>query len=573
MVMKRCGVMVLMLAACGLVGCRHRHPTPRAMESTERPSVFSRGQAVTAETPGVPLFNGMGDHHRTINTSSPKAQQYFDQGLTFTFAFNHDEAIRSFTEAARLDPNCAICWWGISLCHGPHINNPIMTPERSAAAYAAWLKASELRDYAWSQEAGLIEALGARYANPAPDDRKPLEEAYAQAMRQLWHANKNDADIGVLFAESMMDLRPWDLWQKSGEPQPGTNEILLTLDQVRKLEPDHPGALHLTIHTLEASRDPSQAIDAANRLRNLVPASGHLVHMPSHIDVLTGQWALASEQNEAAIKADGEYQKISPHQGFYRVYMAHNHQMLAFASMMEGRREVCLKAAREMVRNVPEDYAKVNTALVDPVMAIPYESMLRFGMWDDVLKEPPPPEYFNITTALWHYARGVAFAAKGLLAEAESERAKFKEAAHQVPAEAMMAINRAHQILDIAGHMLDAEIAYRRGSIDEAAAQLEKAIAIEDDLQYMEPPEWVQPVRHTLGAILVDAGRWDDAEKVYRADLREWPENGWSLYGLEKCLRRRGAIAEADHVQRRFKKVWSRADTKIGSSCLCVRTR
>lgn len=529
---------------------------------------------VTYQSPtGVPLFEGMGNHKRKITTQSELTQKYFDQGLVLAFAFNHDEAIRSFTEAARLDPQCAICWWGVALCNGPHINNPVMTPERSAAAWDALRKAQGLANFASPTERGLIEALGARYANPAPADRKPLDEAYAQAMRKLWNANKSDADIGTLFAESMMDLRPWDLWTKEGEPQPGTDEILLALEEVQRNDPKHPGALHLYIHAVEASPDPSRGIFAANGLRRLVPASGHLVHMPSHIDVLTGRWELASQQNEMAIKADREYRQISPKQDFYRVYMSHNHHMLAFASMMQGRRAECLKAANEMVAGVPEEYAKTQTALVDPVMAIKYESMLRFGLWDDVLKEPAPPGYFKITTALWHYARGVAYAAKGMVAEAEVERTKFTEAAKNVPEDAMMSINKAHQILSIARHMLDGEIAYRRGSIDEAVSQLEKAIAIEDNLMYMEPPEWVQPVRHTLGAILVDAGRFDEAEKVYRADLREWPENGWSLHGLEKCLRARGATSEADEVEKRFQKTWAHADTKIGSSCLCVRAK
>ncbi len=559
---------VLLLAVCPAIACRSSQTNAGHGDGaghSSRRDVQAQGK--------VPLFRGMGDHHREIHTTSQKAQEYFDQGLTFAFAFNHDEAIRSFEEAARQDPHCAICWWGVSLCNGPHINNPLMTPERSAAAFDAWQKAMALRDYASHVEEGMIEALGARYSNPAPADRKALDEGYAQAMRQLWHANKNDADIGTLFAESMMDLRPWDLWTKTGEPQPGTNEILMTLEQVQKLDPNHPGALHLYIHAVEASSDPARGIESADRLRNLVPAAGHLVHMPSHIDVLTGRWALASQQNEAAIKADREYRKISPHQDFYRVYMSHNHHMLAFASMMEGRRKECIQAARDMVHGVPEEYARTQTALVDPVMGIPFEAMLRFGQWDAVLKEPAPPDYFKITTALWHYARGVAFAAKGQIAEAEAERTRFKEAAARVPDDAMMSINKAHRILEIAGYMLDGEIAYRRGSIDEAVAQLGKAIVIEDDLMYMEPPEWVQPVRHTLGAILVDAGRFDEAEKVYRADLKEWPENGWSLYGLETCLRARGATAEADEVDKRFQKSWARADTKIGSSCLCVRAK
>lgn len=559
-VTNRIPLHLLLSAMIFLGGCR----------SSERGShMIPRGSSTAA----VPLFDGMGDHHRKISTQSQLAQQYFDQGLVWAFAFNHDEAIRSFEEAARLDPDCAICWWGVALCNGPHINNPVMTQQRSEVAWTAYQMALERIQQASPVERSLIEAVGTRYANPAPADRKPLDEAYAQAMRNVWRAHPNDADIGTLFAEAMMDLRPWDLWQKNGDPQPGTEEILTVLDEVLRLDPNHPGALHLYIHAVEASPDPHRGIAAAQRLRNLVPASGHLVHMPSHIDVLTGQWAKASDQNEAAIAADRAYRKISPRQDFYRVYMAHNHHMLAFAAMMEGRRETAIRAARDMVQGVPEEYARTQTALVDPVMAIQYEVLLRFGRWDEVLRQPPPPGYFKITTALWHYARGVAFAAKGQVTKADAERAKFKQAVAKVPADAMMSINKAERILAIAGYMLDGEIAYRQGSIDEAVAKLENAIAIEDDLMYMEPPEWVQPVRHTLGAILVDAGRYAEAEKVYRADLADWPENGWSLYGLEKCLRARDATSEANEVHKRFEQAWSRADTKIVSSCLCVRTK
>ncbi len=528
------------------------------------------GPGATTRGKSVPLFDGMGRHHREVTTSSPKAQRYFDQGLIWSFAFNHDEAIRSFTECTKIDPHCAMCWWGIALCNGPHINNPIMPPERSRAAWDAEQQALALKNVATPAERALIDALARRYADPAPSDRKALDEAYASAMRDVWKMYSDDADVGTLFAESMMDLRPWDLWKNDGSPHEGTPEILDTLDRVQRLDPDHPGALHLYIHAVEASPNPDRGVAAADRLRRLVPASGHLLHMPSHIDVLTGRWADASKQNEMAIEADRKYRAISPKQDFYRVYMAHNHHMLSFASMMEGRGDKCVKAARDMVNGVPEDYARSQTALVDPYMAIIYEALMRFGRWDDILKEPAPASYLPVTNALWHFARGVAHAAKGEVASADRERTAFKEAAARVPEGNMMAINPAKNILAIAEHMLNGEIAYRRGNIEEAVAELNQSIAIEDELIYMEPPEWIQPVRHTLGAILVDESRYEEAEKVYRADLKKWPENGWSLYGLAKCLRARGALAEAEQIEKRFKTVWSRADTTIGSSCLCV---
>lgn len=518
----------------------------------------------------TPLYDGMGSHHRTITTSSAEAQRYFDQGLVWMYAFNHDEAIRSFEKVAHLDPDCAMAWWGIALCNGPHINNPVVPPERSKAAWHALQEAQARKDKAGPTERRLIDALAKRYADPAPKDRAPLERAYAEAMREVWLAHRDDSDIGMLFAESMMDLRPWDLWKKDGQPQPGTDEILATLEEVLHLDPKHPGANHLYIHVVESSPHPEKGNASADRLRRLVPASGHLVHMPSHIDVLTGRWALASRQNVLAIAADKKYEDASPKQDFYRVYMVHNHHMLAFASMMEGNGDVAIKAARQVVESVPPDEFERSAAILDPYMGAIYDTYKRFGRWDEMLAAPAPPKNLPITTALWHFNRGVAYAAKGDVKGAEREQEAFLAAARNLPDDAVMAINPAAAIMEIAEHFLAGEIAFRRGSIDESVAQLRQAIALEDKLLYMEPPEWVQPVRHTLGAVLLTAGRHEEAEEVYREDLKKWPENGWSLYGLSRCLRAAGQSVEAAKVEARFQKVWSRADAPIQSSCLCI---
>lgn len=518
----------------------------------------------------VPLYDGMGAHHRTITTSSSEAQRYFDQGLVWTFAFNHDEAIRSFEKVAHLDPDCAMAWWGIALCNGPHINNPVVPPERSKAAWRALQEALARKDKADPKECRLIDALAKRYADPAPKDRAPLERAYSEAMHDVWLAHRDDSDIGTLYAESMMDLRPWDLWMGDGRPQPGTDEILATLEEVMRLDPKHPGANHLYIHAVESSPHPEKGNAAADRLRRLVPASGHLVHMPSHIDVLTGRWALAARQNVLAIAADEKYLVVSPSQGFYRLYMVHNHHMLAFASMMEGNGEVAMKAARQVVESVPPEELKRSAAMLDPYMGAIYDTYKRFGRWDDMLAAPAPPKILPITTALWRFNRGVAYAAKGDLKGAEREQQAFLAAARNLPDDAVMAINPAAAIMEIAQHFLAGEMAFRRGSIDESVAQLRQAIALEDELLYMEPPEWVQPVRHTLGAVLLTAGRHKEAEEVYRQDLQKWPENGWSLYGLSRCLRAAGQSAEAAKVEARFQKVWSRPDVPIESSCLCI---
>lgn len=550
--MRRPSILALIMMVISLSGCRSapRASTPRGAD--------------------VPLFAGMGKHQRKVTTNSDLAQKYFDQGLIWAYAFNHDEAIRSFDQAARLDPTCAMAWWGVALSNGPHINKTDMPPDRNKAAWDALQKAVQLASGASPVERDLINALSKRYANPAPEDRKPLDLAYADAMREVWKKRPTDADVGTLFVESMMDLRPWDLWTHDKKPQPGTEELLAALDSVLAINPEHPGALHLHIHAVEASSQPYRAVTTADRLRKMVPASGHLNHMPSHIDVLTGRWGEAVASNERAIDADAKYTAISKKQDFYRVYMAHNRHMLGFAAMMRGQSAVALKAMRDMVARIPADYASANVALVDPTMTAPLDVLKRFGQWDDVLAEPAPDPMFRISTAMWRYNRGLAYAAKGKIAEAESERKLFGEMVAAVPKDAMMSINKAHDLFAVASLMLDAEIAFRKKDVSGAVKLLTEAVEKEGNLIYMEPPEWIQPVRHTLGAFLVADGKFAEAEKVYRDDLKKWPENGWSLFGLAKALRGKGATAEADAIERRFKRAWRKADVQIESSCLCV---
>lgn len=517
-----------------------------------------------------PLFKGLGDHRRKITTTSSTAQRYFDQGLTLTYSFNHDEAIRSFRYAVDQDPTCAMAWWGIALCNGPHINNPVMDEDRSRAAWDAAQKAMALRDTCTPTERALIEALTARYAADATTERAKLDAAYADAMRGVWRSFPKDDDVGSLFAESMMDLRPWDLWMKDGSPQPGTEEVVATLERVLVLNPKHPGANHLYIHTVEASPRPERAIASADRLRTLVPGAGHMVHMPAHIDIRTGRWEAAATSNERAIAADAAYRELSPRQGFYNVYMAHNFHFLAFGSMMEGRKEVAMRAAKTLRGNIPPEFLRDSPALVDPVMSIHLDVMKRFGMWDEILAEPAPPATLPITTAMWRYNRGIALAAKGQASEARAEQARFRESLKAVPAEAMMAINKAHTILDIADHTLEGEIAFAEGRAGDAARELRAAVEIEDTQLYMEPPDWILPVRHALGAVLVRSGRFDEAEQVYRDDLKRWPENAWSILGLEQCARGKGETIEAAALKKRSDRAWARADIRPQTSCLCV---
>ena len=559
-------VLQVLVLALALAACRTHESGPRTIAAK---SSAARAGAPPATAPH--RFDGIGPHHRKITTSSADAQHWFDQGLAFAYAFNHDEAIRSFTAAAEADPQSPMAYWGAALVRGPHINNPLVPPEREQAAHEAVQRALALRERANPTERALIEALQHRYTDPPSADRAPLNQAYADAMAAVWAAHPDDADVGALYAESLMDLQPWDLWTETGAPKGRTTEILTILEAVQRIQPDHPGALHFYIHAVEAGPDPGRALAAADRLRRLMPASGHMLHMPSHIDVLLGRWQEAIESNERAIESDTAYRAVRPEQDFHHVYMAHNRQMLAFAAMMDGRKAMVLESARQIPPGVPESYARTSTAFIEPYLLIPYDVLVRFGLWDEILAEPQPPDYLQLKTAMWHFARGCAFAAKGQVAEADLEAARLREATAAVPADRYMAINPAERVLSIAGHVLAGEIAYRKGDLDTAIAELQQAVAIEDRLLYMEPPEWTQPVRHSLGAILLEAGRVAEAEQAYRDDLAQWPDNGWSLYGLTQCIERRGGSPEElAQAQRLYRDAWADGDIQIGASCLCV---
>jgi len=544
--------------------------------ATNSPSTSATQPAAAAPQPPQ-LFQGLGSHTRTVSTKNAEAQRYFNQAFTWTFSFNHDEAIRSFQRAAELDPSLAIAYWGIALCNGPHINNPVMDEPRAIAAWDALKKAQAAASKASPAEQALITALAARYTDPSHPsipfsfaDRAPLDKAYADAMAKVYTQFPDDADIATLYGESLMDCRPWDLWEpQTREPRPEAPKVLAALEHALKLNPNHPGANHYYIHAVEASTHPDRAVAAADRLRSLVPASGHMVHMPAHIDVRVGHWGQAAEQNRQSIKADTAYRKLSPTQGIYRIYMAHNDHFLSWSCMMLGRKKESLAAARHMIATIPEGFAKDAAPFVDPMMLVEMEAMMRFGMWDDILKVPEPPAYHPIARAYRHFARASAFAAQEKVADADREQSLFKSAAAAVPEKAMMVQNPAHTVLDLAAHTLAGEIAFRKGETDSAVSELTKAVEIEDSLRYMEPPDWFQPTRHSLGAVLLAAGRKRDAEAVYRADLKRWPENGWSLFGLSQCLD--GSGAEAMAVKARFDKAWSQADTKINATCLCVK--
>ncbi len=513
----------------------------------------------------------LGSYTRPVTTRVAEAQKAFDQGLVWAFAFNHDEAERAFAEAARRDGALAMAWWGVALVNGPHINNPAMSEPQSKKAWEALEKARALAAGASDVEKALIEALGARYAWPPPSDRSPLDAAYAKAMLAVRTRFPSDADVATLAAEALMDTRPWDQWTKDGKPQPGTAEVLAALETARKLAPAHPGALHLTIHALEASPWPERAAEAADRLRALVPDSSHLVHMPSHIDVRTGRWKEAAEANERAMAADRKYSARAGKIGFYRIYMAHNAHFLAYTAMMEGRREAALETATGVVAGLDPAFVKENAAFADAFLTVVGEAQKRFGLWKEILAAKAPPDGLPVSTAHAHFLRGVAHAALGEVAEAKRERAAFAAALPKVPKDFYWGSNLATDVLAVALPYLDGEIAYRAGDHGTAVEKLRKAVEMEDALKYDEPPAWTVPSRHALGAVLIDAKRPVEAESVYREDLKKYPANGWALRGLATALEMQKKTAAAAEVEARFAAAWARATVDLETSCYCVR--
>jgi tetratricopeptide (TPR) repeat protein len=517
-----------------------------------------------------PHFVGLGNYSRKVTTASPAAQQYFDQGLIFVYGFNYDEAVRSFQAAAENDPGCAMAYWGIALANGPHINRLEVTAAQAHAACQALKKARDLASNATAVEQALIKALGTRYTDPEPADRKSLDRMYAAAMREVRLAYPEDADVGALGAEALIDLRPWDQWKRDGKEQPGTAEILEVLAKVLSRSPEHPLALHMLIHALETSPHPEQADSAADRLRDLVPGVDHLVHMPSHIDVRRGRWQQAVEANEKAVAVENAFWKTTTLRNAYSQARAHNRHMLAFAAMMQGQSSKADGAVQELISEIPESFLVAYSDKVDGFFSMPYEIHLRFGRWDAMLAEPPPRDVFPLTTALWHYARGVAYAAKKQVDAAKEEQRAFAKARKNVPENIHFRRTRAVELLGIAEKMLAGEILYREGRVNDAIGALQEAVRREDAMPYSEPPNWFLPVRHALGATLMDAGRFAEAEKVYRADLDRYPENGWSLFGLERSLQQQHKQPEALAVSARFERAWRQADIRLRSSCFCL---
>ncbi len=543
----------LMTLASGCAGTHQSKPGPEARKAAEP----------------ARIYDGNAGYARTVTTESAEAQQWFNQGIQLLYGFNHDEAIRSFHKAAEIDPECAMAWWGVACAHGMHINNPVMGEEQSRLAYEAAQEALARLDGETAVERALVEAVSRRYAWPVPEDRSALDEAYASAMGDVYRAFPGDADVGALYAESMMDLQPWDLWTHDGEPKKRALEIVEVLEKTMAIAPDHPGANHFYIHAIEASPWPEKGTAAAERLGGLVPGSGHLVHMPSHIYIRTGRYADAADSNVRAIEADEAYFAKAPAPDFYSLYYMHNTHFLAYAAMMEGRRDTALAAARKIETNIPESFLKERVKIADGFMPTTLQVMVRFGMWEEILEEPAPPKWRKVSVMEHHFARTVALANLDRTREARQELKKLERATKGLEDGWFMGNNAASHIATIATEMAKGEVLFREGKRDEAFVHLRKAVENEMAMTYDEPPGWMLPVRHALGALLLADGRATEAEQVYREDLARHPNNGWSLLGLRQSLKAQGKPTDVDGLDQRFAAAWARADVTPHASCYC----
>ena len=523
---------------------------------------IAQSHGAAAVTSGAaPLYDNLGDYHRTVSTYLPQAQRYFDQGLRLLFAFNLEESERSFREATKIDPTCSACFWGVAMALGPHINFPA-TPERTVAALAAAKEAVRTAENATAVERGLANAIMRRYSDPAPstpEAQTALDTAYAEAMRAVAKLFPRDADVLYLASEALMNLHPWDLYESDGREKSWTREIVTFLESALTLAPEHPGLCHLYIHAVEASTRPERAVPAAERLRARIPGAGHLVHMPSHIFQRVGRYADSSVANERAVAADATYLPDATGFMMYSMYAAHNHQFLWLAAMMEGRSATAFAAARDTADRLPLEMLRVTPGL-DGWKGYSVWTLVRFGQWANAVALPLPDGEFPYLLAVSRAARGIALSRLGRSAEAEVERAVAAELFAKIPPEAAQGFNPVTTLSAIALALVDSELARAQGDYATAVTRLEPAVMLEDGLRYNEPSDWYFPVRHVLGPTLLEAGRAADAERVFRKDLERNPENGWSLTGLAAALRRQGRESEAAAVDRRVALAWSRAD-------------
>ncbi|MGR9072280.1 MAG: hypothetical protein ACU833_04350 [Gammaproteobacteria bacterium] len=518
----------------------------------------------------MPLHGDLERHRYPVTTSTPSAQSYFDQGLVLTYGFNHAEAAHSFRQAYQMDPNCALCYWGEALVLGPNINAP-MDPAVAGKAYALVQKAMALADDASDKEKTLIAALSKRYALPAPEDRSELDEAYADAMRGAARHFPNDVVILSLFAEALMDLHPWDFWSKQGEPKPWTAEIVATLEHALAVDSENPLANHLYIHAMEASPFAEKALPSAQRLPFLVPGSGHLVHMPAHIYIRVGRYRDAILANQQAVKVDKRYLEHRHEESIYTLaYVPHNYHFLWAGAIKTGQKKLALKAAKQTAAHVdPKMMRKPGfSGTLQHFYTLPLFTRALFGQWKTILKAPEPDADLLYPRGVWHYARGLALLRTGHPGKARIELERLEKIAAD-PAIAQITVfdlNSVARLLRIGSEILAGELAAGRGGFDNAVAHLERAVELEDGLNYTEPKDWYLPPRQILGAVLLESGKASEAERVYRQDLKYHPQNGWSLFGLFQALRAQGKTVDAETVKRQFDDVWVDADITLTSS-------
>ncbi len=535
---------------------------------------FSWGQGVPGSH--APLLDTLGEYHRPVTTTSPLAQSYFDQGLRMIYGYYFTEAVASFREAIRLDPNCAMAYWGMALAIGP---NPIsryfqLQDDPRGEGRKAIAKAVSLRQGASEKERAFIDALAKRYQL---SNREQRDQAYMEAMQQLSHRYPDDPEAGTLYADSLMTMSPWTYWGADGKPySPGTVEAAAALERVVEKFLQHPGANHFYIHLMENSQTPERALPHADRLAQLMPGLGHIVHMPGHIYIRVGQYEKAVLTNRGSVAADQEMVNIWGNHEFpadvpsggpsHVSHPAHAKDFIHLAAILQGRYVLGMDTARELASAVPvEQLAGNGTAQARYVKS--WLTLLRFGKWQEILERSAPSEGLPFVQGTWHFVRGSALAATGRLQEADAELNQVvARANNESVADLGVRVNTARTFLILASEMLAGQIAARRGEIERSLRHLETAVRMEDGFNYIEPPDWLLPVRHWLGAVLLEAGRPGEAEVVYWEDLRRNPENGWSLFGLLQSLRAQGKIQKATQVEERFKKAWARSDVQLTGS-------
>jgi tetratricopeptide (TPR) repeat protein len=510
-----------------------------------------------APSRSVTLVTGLGDLHHPVSTRNPEAQKFFDQGLRFIYAFNHDEAARSFQHAAELDPKLGMAWWGVAEAVGPNYNDPA-DPDRFRHAHDAVQKAVDLSSNASPSEQAYIQAMAKRFPADPNSDLKKAAEDYRDAMREVSKQFPDDLDAATLFAEAGMNLHPWGLWHQDGTPQEGTDEIVATLESVIKRDPNHLGAIHYYIHSVEASNNPERALAGANKLASLAPGAGHIVHMPAHIYIRTGDYEAAVKTNEQAAEVDRSYIKQTGEQGIYpMMYYSHNLHFVAMCGAMNGRYTEAQKNAALLVANVGPHVKEMPP--LEGFMTIPMAVEVRFHHWNEILKMPMPDPSMKTATVFWHFGRGLALAGTGKIADAEAEYKVVADAEAATPPDVIFQMpinNKAKDIMKIAKDVMGAKIALAKKDSSSAISMLRDAVAIQDKLNYGEPPDWFYPVRENLGGALLMSGDLAGAEKVFREDLDRNPRNPRSLFGLQQSLLLQKRDYDAGFVQKQFDASW-----------------